>query len=147
MYEGQSNININLVIKRCCEKLYISFTLLHFFTHQYYSYSIQYYSYSAYIRAMSEQMVPTCVMQRIIIKFLTREEVKPSEILSRLWPPFGAEALSKPKCTSFIKVFWRARNQSHNRHPQTSIKTKTSSQLGCFLMKTGVSPSMKLLLQ
>jgi len=43
---------------------------------------------------MSEREVPTATAQRIIVKFLTNEGVKPSEILTRLRAQFGDMTLS-----------------------------------------------------
>lgn len=44
---------------------------------------------------MSNQVLPTSVAQRIIINSLTREEMKPSEIVIPLQGQFGAETLSR----------------------------------------------------
>jgi hypothetical protein len=44
---------------------------------------------------MSEQVVPSAVAQRIVVKFLTNENVKPAEILMRLRAQFGDETLSR----------------------------------------------------
>jgi hypothetical protein len=44
---------------------------------------------------MSDQTVPSAVSQRIIVKFLTNENVKPAEILMRLRAQFGDEVLSR----------------------------------------------------
>jgi hypothetical protein len=38
---------------------------------------------------MSEQVVPLAVVQHIIVKFLTSQNVRPSEILIRLKSQFG----------------------------------------------------------
>ena len=45
--------------------------------------------------AMSEQEVPPSVAQHIVIKFLTNEGVKPSEILTHLKAQFGDPTLSQ----------------------------------------------------
>jgi hypothetical protein len=42
---------------------------------------------------MSEQVVPSTVRQRIFVKFLTNESVKPTEILQKLRAQFGNEML------------------------------------------------------
>jgi hypothetical protein len=44
---------------------------------------------------MSEQVVPPAVAQRIIVKILTNENVKPLQILKRLRAQFGDETLSR----------------------------------------------------
>jgi hypothetical protein len=43
---------------------------------------------------VKEQVVPSAVAQHILVKFLTNENVKTSEILGRLIAQFGEEALS-----------------------------------------------------
>jgi hypothetical protein len=43
---------------------------------------------------MAVQAVPSSVAQRIIIKFLTKEGVIPSEIFTRFQAQFGDECLS-----------------------------------------------------
>jgi hypothetical protein len=48
---------------------------------------------------MSEQMVlPSAVAQSIIVKFLTNENVKPAEILTRLRTHCDDEMLSRTFC-------------------------------------------------
>jgi hypothetical protein len=44
---------------------------------------------------MSVQVIPSAVVQRIIVKFLTNENVKPTEILMRLRAQFGDEMLTR----------------------------------------------------
>jgi hypothetical protein len=44
---------------------------------------------------MSEQLVPSAVAQRIVVKFVTNENVKPSEILMKLRAKCGGETLSR----------------------------------------------------
>jgi hypothetical protein len=52
---------------------------------------------SVVIITMSEREVPVSVAQRIIIKFLSREGVKPAEILRRLTEQFKEETLSRAR--------------------------------------------------
>jgi hypothetical protein len=52
---------------------------------------------------MAEQEVPSSVAQRIIIKFLTKEGVIPSEIFTMLQAQFGDECLSQPRVFSWAK--------------------------------------------
>jgi hypothetical protein len=54
---------------------------------------------------MAEQEVPNSVAQRIIIKFLMKEGVIPSEIFTRLQAQFGDECLSQPRVFSWAKSF------------------------------------------
>ncbi|KAJ8954906.1 hypothetical protein NQ318_016846 [Aromia moschata] len=74
---------------------------------------------------MSEKEVPSSVAQRIIIKFLSREGIKPAEILRRLTAQFGDETLSRPRVFAWHKEFGQGRekveNEAHNRRPRTSI--------------------------
>ena len=68
--------------------------------------------------AMSEQQVPSPVAQRIIIKFLTKEGVKPSEILTRLKAQFGDATLSRTQVFDWASKFKGGResveNESHD---------------------------------
>ena len=54
---------------------------------------------------MSEQKVPSYVVQCIIIKFLTNDGVKPSEILSRLKAQFGDTTLSQNSVFTWARQF------------------------------------------
>ena len=55
--------------------------------------------------AMSEQEVPSSVAQSIIKKFLTYEEVKPSEILTCLKAQFGDATLSHNRVFTWARHF------------------------------------------
>ena len=55
--------------------------------------------------AMSEQEVPPSVVKRIIIKFLTNEGVKPSEILTHLKVQFGDTTLSENRVFTWARQF------------------------------------------
>ncbi|XP_073989689.1 histone-lysine N-methyltransferase SETMAR-like [Rhodnius prolixus] len=74
---------------------------------------------------MTEQEVPSSVAQRIIIKFLTNEGVKPSEILTRLRAQFGDSTLSQNRVFTWAREFKggreRVENESHDRRPTTSL--------------------------
>lgn len=74
---------------------------------------------------MSEQQVHPSVAQRIIIKFLTREGVKATEIFQRLTAQFGDQTLSRTRVFAWHKEFKEGRehaeNQGHDRRPRTSI--------------------------
>jgi hypothetical protein len=63
--------------------------------------------------------------QCIIIKFVTKEGVIPSEIFTRLQAQFGDECLSQPRVFSWAKLFREGRdsveNETHARRPRTSV--------------------------
>jgi hypothetical protein len=52
-------------------------------------------SFLSAVIKMSEQVVPSVVAQRIIIKILTNGNVKPADILTRLRAQFADEKLSR----------------------------------------------------
>jgi hypothetical protein len=54
---------------------------------------------------MAVQAVPSSVAQRIIIKFLKKDGVIPSETFTRLQAQFGDECLSQPRVFSWAKSF------------------------------------------
>jgi hypothetical protein len=54
---------------------------------------------------MAEQDVPSSVAQHIIIKFLTKEHVIPSEIFTMLQAQLGDECLSQPMVFVWAKLF------------------------------------------
>jgi hypothetical protein len=74
---------------------------------------------------MAVQAVPSSVAQRIIIKFLTKEGVIPSEIFTRLQAQFGDECLSQPRMFSWAKSFREGQdhveNEPYTRRPRTSV--------------------------
>lgn len=65
------------------------------------------------------------VAQRIIIKFLTKEGVKPSEILTRLQAQFGDATLSQNRVFTWARQFKGGResveNEGHDRRPRSSL--------------------------
>lgn len=83
---------------------------------------------------MSEQEVHTSIAQRIIIKFLAREGVKPSEILWRLTAQFEENTLSRTQVFDWHKHFTKGRekveNESHRRCPQISITETNIRAIG-----------------
>jgi hypothetical protein len=97
---------------------------------------------SVVIITMSEREVPVSVGQRIIIKFLSREGVKPAEILRRLTEQFKEEALSRARLFAWHKQFVEGRehveNEGHARRPRTSVTEKTFAVFNNFLRVTGV---------
>jgi hypothetical protein len=55
---------------------------------------------------MSEQVIPSAVAQRIVVKFLTNENAKPAEILMRPRAQFDNETLSRTEvhaCSVHLK--------------------------------------------
>jgi transposase len=77
------------------------------------------------VRKMSEAKVHVSVGQRIIIKFLTKEGCKPSEICSRLKKPYGEKTLSNVSVYNWSSAFKKGRetveNEPHERRPRTYI--------------------------
>jgi hypothetical protein len=75
--------------------------------------------------AMTEQEVHSSVAQRIIIKFLSNEGVKSSEIFTRLKAQFGDTTLSQNRVYTWAREFKggreRVENESHCRRPRSSL--------------------------
>ena len=73
---------------------------------------------------MSERSAPFSIEQRIIRRFLVRENVKPAEICPRLHAQFGEAAFSWPRVKVWCNEFKQGRelvaNQAHLRRPRTS---------------------------
>jgi len=74
---------------------------------------------------MSEREVLITIAQRVVIKFLTNENVGPNEIWRRLRAQYGESTLSKTQVKFWHKEFRRGRdavqNTSHQRRPRISI--------------------------
>jgi hypothetical protein len=85
---------------------------------------------SVVISTMFVQAVPAPVAQRIIIKFLSGEGVKPAKILRRLTEQCKEETLSRVRVFAWHKHFVEGRelveNEGHDRRPRTSV---TAGQL------------------
>jgi hypothetical protein len=85
---------------------------------------------SVIIITMSEQAVHASVAQRIIIKFLSGEGVKPAQIFRRFTEQFKEETLSRARVFAWHKHFVEGRehveNEGHDRRPRTSV---TAGQL------------------
>jgi hypothetical protein len=83
---------------------------------------------------MAEQAVPSSVAQHIIIKFLTKEGVIPSEIFTRLQAKFGDKLLSQPTVFSWAKSFREGRGRVENgrraRRPRTSVNPENVLKIG-----------------
>jgi hypothetical protein len=86
---------------------------------------------------MEVQAVPSSVAQRIIIKFLTKEGVIPSEIFARFQAQFGDECLSQPRVFSWAKSFREERDHVENelqaRRPRTSVNPDNVLKIGEFI--------------
>jgi hypothetical protein len=54
---------------------------------------------------MSEQVVPSAVAQRIVVKFLSNKNVKSADILMRLRVLFDDETLSRTRMDDWTKSF------------------------------------------
>jgi hypothetical protein len=63
---------------------------------------------------MSEQVIPLAVAHRIIVKFITKENVKPAEILIRLRVKFGNEIISRTRVYDWSKSFDEGRTKVEN---------------------------------
>jgi histone-lysine N-methyltransferase SETMAR len=83
---------------------------------------------------MAVQAVPNSVAQHIIIKFLTKEGVIPSDIFTRLQARFGDECLLQPGVFSWAKSFREGRdrveNEPHARRPRTSVNPDSVLKVG-----------------
>jgi transposase len=79
---------------------------------------------------MSEAKVHLTVEQRIIIKFLTKEGCKPSEICSRLKKQYGEKTLSNVSVYKWSSAFKKGsetvENEPHEHRPRTSITAENS---------------------
>jgi hypothetical protein len=77
------------------------------------------------VRKMSEVKVHFSVEQRIIIKFLTKENCKPSQICSSLMRQYGEKTMSNISIYKYSSVFKNGRemveNKPHKHWPRTSV--------------------------
>jgi len=82
------------------------------------------------VKKMSEVKVHISVEQRIIIKFLTKEACKPSEICSRLKRHYGEKTLSNVSVCKWSSAFKKGRetveNEPHERRPRTAVTGEKS---------------------
>jgi len=74
---------------------------------------------------MSESEVSITIVQHVVIKFLTKENVGPNEMWRRLRAQYRESTLSKTQVKFWHKEFRRERdavqNTNHQRRPRTSI--------------------------
>jgi transposase len=86
---------------------------------------------------MSEAKVHVSVEQRIIIKFLTKEGCKPSEICSRLKRQYGEKTLSNVSVYKWRSAFKKGRetveNEPNERRPRTSIIGENSDRVDTII--------------
>jgi len=96
-----------------------------------------YYAVLSVVRKMSETEVHVSVEQRIIIKFLTRESCKSSEICSRLKRQYGEKTLSNVSvykwCSAFKKRREKVENEPHELRPRTSITGENSNSVDALI--------------
>jgi hypothetical protein len=79
---------------------------------------------------MTEQAVPSAVAQRINIKFLTNENVKPAEILKRFRAQFGGDRLSRSQVYDWSKSFTEGRTEAGNAKATSSAGKFTARYFG-----------------
>jgi hypothetical protein len=68
----------------------------------------------AVVISMSVQVVPSAILQRIVVKFLTNAKVKSAEILKGLRAQFNDETLSRTQAYDGV---------SHLKEAEKSLKT------------------------
>jgi len=89
------------------------------------------------VRKVSEVKVHVSVEQPIIIKFLTKEGCKLSEIGSRLKRQYGEKTLSNVSVYTWSSAFKKGReavdNEPHERQPRTSITGKNSDHADALI--------------
>jgi uncharacterized membrane protein len=82
---------------------------------------------------MSEQVLPSAVAQCVIVRFVTNETVKPTDILSRLRAQFAGETLSRTQVYDWRKSFRESRtkveNMTHARRPRTPVNQANAEQI------------------
>ena len=89
------------------------------------------------VRKMSQVKVHVSVEQRIIIKFLTKEGCKPSEVCSRLKRQCGEKTLSNVSVYKWSSAFKKGRetveNEPHEHRPRTSITGENSDRIDALI--------------
>ena len=77
------------------------------------------------------------VEQHIIIKFLTKEGCKPSEICSRLKKQYGEKTLSNVSVFKWSSAFKKGRemveNEPYERQPRTSITNENRDRVHALI--------------
>ena len=93
------------------------------------------------VRKMSEAKIHVSVEQRIIIRFLTKESCKPSEICSRLKRQFGEKTLANVSVYKRSSAFKEGRetveNEPHERRPRISLTGENSDRVDALIWENG----------
>jgi len=86
---------------------------------------------------MSEAKVHVSMEQRIIIKFLTKEGCKPSDICSRLKRQHAEKTLSNVSVYKWSSAFKKGRetveDEPHERRPRTSITDENRDRVDALI--------------
>jgi len=89
------------------------------------------------VRKMSEAKVHVSMEQRIIIRFLTKEGCKLSEICSRLKRQYGEKTLSNVSVYKWSSAFKEGRetveNEPHERRPRTSLTGENCDRVDALI--------------
>jgi len=92
---------------------------------------------------MSEEKVHASVEQRIIIKFLTKEGCKPSEICSKMKRQYGEKTLSNVSFYKWSSEFKKGKeteeNEPHERRPRTSVTGEKSDRVDALIWENRIS--------
>ena len=91
------------------------------------------------VRKTSEAKVHFSVEQRIIIRFLTKEGCKPSEICSRLKKQYGEKTLSNVSVYKWSSVFKKGREWWRMNLMRTSITGENSDRVDAFIRVNRIS--------
>jgi hypothetical protein len=76
------------------------------------------------VTTMSEQVVSSAIVQRIVVKFQTNENVKPLEILMRLRAQLDDETLLRTQMYDWNKSFKEGRTEVENMRRLNLLKGK-----------------------
>jgi len=89
------------------------------------------------VKKMSEAKVHVSVEQRIIIRFLTKEGCKPSEICSRFKRQYSEKTLSNVSVYKRSSAFKEGRetveNEPHERRSRTSLTGENSDRVDALI--------------
>jgi len=91
------------------------------------------------VKKLSEVKIHVSMEQHIIIKFLTKEGCKPSEICSRLKRPYGEKTLSNVSVYNRSSAFKNGKemveNEPHEHQPRTSITGENSDCIDALIQE------------
>jgi len=89
------------------------------------------------VRKMSKAKVHVSVEQHIVIKFLTKEGCKPSEICSSLKRQYGEKTLPNVSVYKWSSAFKKGRetaeNEPHESRPRASITGENSDRMDALI--------------